>query len=262
MITWFIAFTITIVCVLVAAWLIWPEIKIRKPSKRTRGEDLALARALRERKEVEERHLAHYHQLGVIADLRKEIREYEGLHRAQEQAMRLRVIEDLAYQSDEQRFRRLQLRLGLVKTADDEWAIPGFDRLYHPDIPGHRMIQMNDDFLPGAICRWSEVDARNAHSCYLYPDKAETERIRIISEEMPTPKQTRIREVKCENGRVVQFHMDKPETWPAQLKSVNGVERPALPEPTVDLGTSGTWDTMAEGVEIVPMPTPTQDRAE
>ena len=130
-------------------------------------------------------------------------------------------------------YHRLHERLGLVTTRDSELAVPGLDRLWHEDFPNARPIE-------GGMVKWSPigVDQRSAGNCFLHHERAEALRARIMHEEMPRAVQTRIRQAKYPDGRVVEFNMDKPETWPPEIKAIGTRERAALeasPLATLDL---------------------------
>lgn len=128
-------------------------------------------------------------------------------------------------------FQRLRDRLGLVKTMDDEWAVPNLDRLWSVDFPNPQPL------TPDGIIKWSPIwtDKRNAASCYLHEERARSERDRIMREEKPTPVSTRWREARYPptpehpDGRVVRFHMDRPDTWPPEIRQIGDRAREALP---------------------------------
>lgn len=129
------------------------------------------------------------------------------------------------------RYERLRDRLSLAKTADDEWAVPNLDRLGSPDFPDLRKLDAD------GVVRWSSIaeDQRNALACYLDQAKALAERERILRHDMPVAINTRIRTARYADGRVVEFDMDKPDTWPQEIREINGRRRPEIEQAAASL---------------------------
>lgn len=151
-------------------------------------------------------------------EIRSRVAELERMHQAK--------LADLRhdYECELAPYRRLRRRLGLVMTMDGEYAVPNLDRLWSEDFPNARPLGAD------GMVKWSDIwaDQRAGGSCYLHAQNAVAERDRIMREEMPRPAETRWREAKYPDGRVVKFHMDRPETWPPEIRAIGTRERAAL----------------------------------
>lgn len=170
----------------------------------------------------------HDHARRLASDRRRyqeEIRATQTAMERMSQDERLHLAEVRAgYEREAAPYRRLRDRLGLVMTMDGEYAVPNLDRLWSEDFPNARPLGAD------GMVKWSDIwaDQRAGGSCYLHAQNAVAERDRIMREEMPRPAETRWREAKYPDGRVVKFHMDRPETWPPEIRAIGTRERAAL----------------------------------